>query len=536
MLFSHVTANLITYYSAFLFSGCRKESVYNEINVPDNQHIMSDEMSKLLEKKEYSDVTLRIDGQEIFGHKAILAARSSYFHAMFASHLKESSQKVIELEGFSYDTIQAVVYFMYTGQTNFESKFNITSKDDEKAEFDSNIEKITFFKDLLQAADFFDLRGLSKLIQQTISNNCLSIYCQKEFTVEQAHGYTDLFIALYDTADNLNLTELQSNIAYCSMSFKYVFNQHSIPVSMQSTISRVHLLENKAPLYFGKNHQLYTLLTQEDLSHLTITNDILRLVEDGADFVGIFAGHELIYRACLKQLFSPEMGESIWLMLENFFSRDYPINSLDYHGKSMLHIAALHKKEDLVQRLLSAGANPHCKDINGISVIDDIKQSLDTDLAYYICLELMDHGTQSHVNMSSILSQHQELWIKSRNIINMVQEAKEKTESVECESEKPDLCLGHISLLLDQECVEQSSRMLAALVDENVFGQQLFEKQMLKLTKGGWYESEFHSQVLAILYPNFMELLHNSTRSTVRTDISLQQATRVSEQKNTSGC
>jgi len=50
----------------------------------------------------YNEVKLNIEGEVIVVHKAILAARSTYFHRMFTSGLKEAQMDVIELQDIPY--------------------------------------------------------------------------------------------------------------------------------------------------------------------------------------------------------------------------------------------------------------------------------------------------------------------------------------------------------------------------------------------------------------------------------------------------
>ncbi len=50
----------------------------------------------------YNEVKLNIEGEIMVAHKAILAARSTYFHRMFTSGLKEAQMDVIELQDIPY--------------------------------------------------------------------------------------------------------------------------------------------------------------------------------------------------------------------------------------------------------------------------------------------------------------------------------------------------------------------------------------------------------------------------------------------------
>lgn len=43
----------------------------------------------MLNQKEFSDITLNVDGNLIFAHQVILASRSLYFEAIFSHDFKE---------------------------------------------------------------------------------------------------------------------------------------------------------------------------------------------------------------------------------------------------------------------------------------------------------------------------------------------------------------------------------------------------------------------------------------------------------------
>jgi len=52
---------------------------------------LSRDLRALVNDDLFSDVTFEVKGQRIFGHRALLAARSDYFRAMFCGGLKEAS-------------------------------------------------------------------------------------------------------------------------------------------------------------------------------------------------------------------------------------------------------------------------------------------------------------------------------------------------------------------------------------------------------------------------------------------------------------
>lgn len=47
--------------------------------------------------QDFCDITLMLDGTPLRGHKAVLAARCSYFEAMFRSFMPENSMVQVSL-------------------------------------------------------------------------------------------------------------------------------------------------------------------------------------------------------------------------------------------------------------------------------------------------------------------------------------------------------------------------------------------------------------------------------------------------------
>jgi len=52
---------------------------------------LSRDLRTLVNSELFSDVTFEVEGRQVFGHRALLAARSEYFHAMFCGGLREAS-------------------------------------------------------------------------------------------------------------------------------------------------------------------------------------------------------------------------------------------------------------------------------------------------------------------------------------------------------------------------------------------------------------------------------------------------------------
>lgn len=74
-------------------------------------------MRSLLNDPEFSDVQLVVDGTPIHAHKAILAAQSEHFRAMFSGGMRETYASEVQIHGWSRDAFMAMLEFLYTGRT-----------------------------------------------------------------------------------------------------------------------------------------------------------------------------------------------------------------------------------------------------------------------------------------------------------------------------------------------------------------------------------------------------------------------------------
>lgn len=99
------------------------------LNVPLKKDIL-----KMLNDKEFSDIILSINDQEIYAHRSVLCSRSTYFQAMFSHDFKEADKTKIVLKGISsYDLFYNLLEFMYSDwvKINIKNSFDMLSLADE---------------------------------------------------------------------------------------------------------------------------------------------------------------------------------------------------------------------------------------------------------------------------------------------------------------------------------------------------------------------------------------------------------------------
>ena len=82
--------------------------------------ISSDDLGNLLVDGHLSDVVLRVGDRKFPVHRAILAARSPVFRAMFTSDMKESVAEEIQIEDMEPDVMKEVLKCVYSDQIPVE--------------------------------------------------------------------------------------------------------------------------------------------------------------------------------------------------------------------------------------------------------------------------------------------------------------------------------------------------------------------------------------------------------------------------------
>jgi actin-binding protein IPP len=81
-------------------------------------------LSDMRRRGEFCDVKLVVEGQEFSAHRAVLAASSAYFRAMFAGGMKEAEMEDVTIGGVPVRCFEGLLDFIYSGEVQVD-QFNV---------------------------------------------------------------------------------------------------------------------------------------------------------------------------------------------------------------------------------------------------------------------------------------------------------------------------------------------------------------------------------------------------------------------------
>ena len=106
--------------SLYIFGGYNGSLVLNDFHefrfelilVPHSS--LLNDLRAMINNQVLSDVCFIIEGKEIRANKAIMAARSEHFKAMFYGGMKEQYDAKIEIDDITYNVFEAILEYLYT--------------------------------------------------------------------------------------------------------------------------------------------------------------------------------------------------------------------------------------------------------------------------------------------------------------------------------------------------------------------------------------------------------------------------------------
>ncbi|XP_038959861.1 TD and POZ domain-containing protein 2-like [Rattus norvegicus] len=120
--------------------------------IKDATQMLADDVGELWENSLFTDCTLVVSGQEFRAHKAILAARSPVFRAMFEHEMQEHLTNRIEIHDIHLQVFKELMAFIYTGKA-------------------PHLHSHSMATGLLAAADKYDLQDLKVICEDSLCRN-----------------------------------------------------------------------------------------------------------------------------------------------------------------------------------------------------------------------------------------------------------------------------------------------------------------------------------------------------------------------------
>ncbi|EEB18622.1 Speckle-type POZ protein, putative [Pediculus humanus corporis] len=156
---------------------------------------LSDDFGSLFDNQKFSDVTLSVCGREFQAHKAVLAARSMVFAAMFEHAMEESKHNRVEITDVDHEVLREMLRFIYTGMA-------------------SNLEEMA--GDLLAAADKYALERLKVMCEEALCTGLSTENAAETLILADLHTANQLKAQAIDFI-NTHATEVMETSGWKSM-------------------------------------------------------------------------------------------------------------------------------------------------------------------------------------------------------------------------------------------------------------------------------------------------------------------------------
>ncbi|KAM9801799.1 kelch-like protein 6 isoform 1-T1 [Syngnathus typhle] len=149
-------------------------------------------MEDLRVNLELTDVVVCVQGRDFPCHRAILAAASQYFRAMFCSGLRESQEERVEMKGLDSETMRTLLQYTYTSRallthSNVQSVLEAASQFQFLRVVDACVGYLSRSLQadtcigILNLADRYDLRTLKTKAQDYVASQFSQVVEQQEF-------------------------------------------------------------------------------------------------------------------------------------------------------------------------------------------------------------------------------------------------------------------------------------------------------------------------------------------------------------------
>uniref|UniRef100_A0A1A9WMS8 Kelch-like protein diablo n=1 Tax=Glossina brevipalpis TaxID=37001 RepID=A0A1A9WMS8_9MUSC len=140
---------------------------------PKYGHVMLEALNKQRLDKKHCDFTLEVKNEFIYAHKALLAAASPYFEAMFKHNVKENTEGKVKFTDVEVKPLKLIIDYIYSGEIKISEDI---------------VQSLLFITDLFQI-DWIKEQCEQFLKLRVDLTNCFSIW-----KIAGVHSCKELFV------------------------------------------------------------------------------------------------------------------------------------------------------------------------------------------------------------------------------------------------------------------------------------------------------------------------------------------------------
>lgn len=188
-----------------LITECTLLELRSEASEKDPSKFVND-LKMLLTSGMMSDVTLKVQGEEIHAHKLILSARSPVFRNMFSSGMAEQATKTVTIDDMSVRIVRLLCEYIYSGSIEDGSVWEDDSLVRELAyaalKYDcQDLSRACFHKAMAlvtigSVCDFLILATQAHPLGKLLMYHCLKIALNNMSEVQDTAGWANLMGAV----------------------------------------------------------------------------------------------------------------------------------------------------------------------------------------------------------------------------------------------------------------------------------------------------------------------------------------------------
>ncbi len=214
-------------------------------------------LATLQEEGTLCDIELKAGHQTISAHKAVLAASTPYFSAMFGGKFKETRSRIVTVKDVTFIGLRNVIEFIYTGKININ---------------EDNIEDVLPAAHLLQMADIVGQCN-DWMSQKLTKNNCFKLLrLAEKYSIDGVEtAITDFvlsnFVAVSKTEGFMEISQHALCRYLNSDLLKTDMDEFNVYEAAKTWISKNKITDSESILSILKNVRFgllssYTLATQ----------------------------------------------------------------------------------------------------------------------------------------------------------------------------------------------------------------------------------------------------------------------------------